>query len=121
MPARAADAPDIGRLRPQPYWSMRGPQLATGLIVWSHGYMAGKNATDSAPQSWVGRFTRLGYDLYRFDREWISDWASDATALADRGAARPASWAIAASCWPASRPAPGCRWRPPCAAPRSTA
>ena len=82
VPARAADAPDIGRLRPQPYWSMRGPQLATGLIVWSHGYMAGKNATDSAPQSWVGRFTRLGYDLYRFDREWISDWASDATALA---------------------------------------
>lgn len=82
VPARAVDAPDIGRLRPQPYWSMRGPQLASGLIVWSHGYMAGKNSTDSAPQSWVGRFTRAGYDLYRFDREWISDWASDATALA---------------------------------------
>ena len=83
VPARAADAPDIGRLRPEPYWSMRGPQLANGLIVWSHGYMAGKDATSSAPQSWIGRFTRLGYDLYRFDREWISDWASDATALAD--------------------------------------
>ena len=83
VPARAANAPDIGRLRPEPYWSMRGPQLATGLIVWSHGYMAGKNATESAPQSWIGRFTRLGYDLYRFDREWIADWASDATALAD--------------------------------------
>lgn len=83
VPARAADAADIGRLRPQPYWSMRGPQLATGLIVWSHGYMAGKNATDSAPQSWIGRFTRMGYDLYRFDREWIADWASDATSLAD--------------------------------------
>ncbi len=83
VPARAADAPDIGRLRPQPYWSMRGPQLATGLFVWSHSYMAGRNATDSAPQFWVGRFTRLGYDLYRFDREWISDWASDATALAE--------------------------------------
>lgn len=82
VPARAIDAPDIGRLRPQPYWSMRGPQLAAGLIVWSHGYMAGKNATNSAPQNWVGRFTRAGYDLYRFDREWISDWASDATALA---------------------------------------
>src|SRR3981189_55373 len=27
--ARAAGAPDIGRLRPEPYWSMRGPQLAT--------------------------------------------------------------------------------------------
>jgi pimeloyl-ACP methyl ester carboxylesterase len=82
VPARAADAPDIGRLRPEPYWSMRGPQLATGLIVWSHGYMAGKNSTNSAPPAWIGRFTRLGYDLYRFDREWIADWASDATALA---------------------------------------
>lgn len=83
VPARAANAPDIGRLRPEPYWSMRGPQLATGLIAWSHGYMAGKNATESAPQYWIGRFTRLGYDLYRFDREWIADWASDATMLAD--------------------------------------
>ena len=83
VPARSADAPDIGRLRPEPYWSMRGPKLAAGLIVWSHGYMAGKNATDSAPQPWIGRFTRMGYDLYRFDREWIVDWAGDATALAD--------------------------------------
>lgn len=82
-PARSAGAVDIGRLRPQPYWSMRGPQLATGLLVWSHGYRAGRNSTESAPQSWVGQFTRLGYDLYLFDREWITDWASDATALAD--------------------------------------
>jgi pimeloyl-ACP methyl ester carboxylesterase len=83
VPARSADAPDIGRLRPEPYWSMRGPRLAAGLIVWSHGYMAGKNATSSAPQPWIGRFTRMGYDLYRFDREWIVDWAGDGTALAD--------------------------------------
>ncbi|HZX87230.1 MAG TPA: hypothetical protein VFF19_26905, partial [Reyranella sp.] len=55
VPARAADAPDIGRLRPEPYWSMRSPKLAAGLIVWSHGYMAGRNATSSAPQSWIGR------------------------------------------------------------------
>ncbi len=82
VPALSPDAPDIGRLRPQPYWSIRGPALANGLIVWSHGYMAGKNATDNAPQPYIGRFTRLGYDLYRFDREWIADWASDATALA---------------------------------------
>ncbi len=83
VPGRAPDAPDIGRLRPQPYWSMRGPSLAAGLIVWSHGYMAGRNATEGAPQSWIGRFTRMGYDLYRFDREWIVDWAGDATALAE--------------------------------------
>ena len=83
VPARSADAPDIGRVRPEPYWSMRGPQLAAGLVIWSHGYMAGKNSTDSAPQAWIGRFTRMGYDLYRFDREWIVDWTGDATALAD--------------------------------------
>lgn len=83
VPARAVGAVDIGRLRPQPYWSIRGPQLAAGLIVWSHGYMAGKNSTESAPHPWIGSFTRQGYDLYRFDREWIADWASDATALAD--------------------------------------
>ena len=83
VPQRAADAPDIGRLRPESYWSMRGPNLAAGLIVWSHGYMAGRNATSSAPQPWIGRFTRMGYDLYRFDREWIVDWAGDATALGD--------------------------------------
>ena len=82
VPARDPAAPDIGRLRPEPYWAMRGPQLATGLVAWSHGYMSGKDATNSAPQPYLGRFTRLGYDLYRFDREWISDWASDATALA---------------------------------------
>jgi hypothetical protein len=45
--------------------------------------LAGKNATESAPQPWVGRFTNLGYDLYRFDREWINDSPGDATALAD--------------------------------------
>jgi pimeloyl-ACP methyl ester carboxylesterase len=82
VPERAADTPDIGRLRPEPYWSMRGPQRATGLIVWSHGYKAGKNSTENAPQPWMGRFTHLGYDLYRFDREWINDWPGDATALA---------------------------------------
>lgn len=75
--------PPIGRLRPEPYWENKGPQAAAGLIVWSHGYMSGRNATDSAPQTWVGRFTQAGYDLYRFDREWIRDWPGDATQLAD--------------------------------------
>jgi pimeloyl-ACP methyl ester carboxylesterase len=82
VPERSADSPDFGRLRPQPYWSMRGPQLAAGLLVWIHGYASDKVSTETAPQQWTGRFLRDGYDLYRFDREWISDWASDATALA---------------------------------------
>jgi pimeloyl-ACP methyl ester carboxylesterase len=75
--------PAIGRLRPQPFWLNNGPQAATGLIVWSHGYMLGRNATASAPYPFVGRFTASGYDLYRFDREYIRDWPGDATALAD--------------------------------------
>lgn len=75
--------PAIGRLRPQPYWANKGPQAAAGLIVWSHGYMTGKDSTSSAPQGQVGSFTAAGYDLYRFDREWIRDWPGDSTALAD--------------------------------------
>jgi pimeloyl-ACP methyl ester carboxylesterase len=75
--------PMIGRLRPEPYWENKGPQAAAGLIVWSHGYMLGVDATVSAPQGQVGPFTVAGYDLYRFDRQYIRDWPGDATALAD--------------------------------------
>ncbi len=78
-----AASPAIGRLRAQPWWENKGPQAATGLIVWSHGYRLGNDATQSAPQPHVGRFTALGYDFYRFDREYIRDWPGDATALAD--------------------------------------
>jgi len=75
--------PPIGRLRPEPYWENKGPQAAAGLIVWSHGYMGGKDATQSAPQGQVANFTQQGYDLYRFDRQWIRDWPGDATQLVD--------------------------------------
>lgn len=75
--------PNIGRLRPQPYWANKGPQAAAGLIVWSHGYMEGIDATKSAPQGQVAYFTAEGYDLYRFDREWIRDWPGDATQLVE--------------------------------------
>jgi pimeloyl-ACP methyl ester carboxylesterase len=75
--------PAIGRLHPQPWWKNKGPQGAAGLIVWSHGYLSGSDATSSAPQPWIGLFTATGYDLYRFDRQWIHDWPGDATQLAD--------------------------------------
>src|SRR5262245_34891293 len=81
--AAPAAAPPIGRLRGQPWWENTGPRTAAGLIVWSHGYRSGNDATSSAPQPWVGRFTALGYDLYRFDREWIRDWPGDATQLVE--------------------------------------
>jgi pimeloyl-ACP methyl ester carboxylesterase len=75
--------PMIGRLRPEPYWENKGPQAAAGLIVWSHGYMTGIDATASAPQGQVAYFTQAGYDLYRFDRQWIRDWPGDATQLVE--------------------------------------
>jgi hypothetical protein len=74
-------APAIGRLKPQPMWVIKGPQAAPGLVVWSHGYMSGVDATANAAQWHVGYFS--GYDMYRFDREWIRDWPGDATALAE--------------------------------------
>jgi pimeloyl-ACP methyl ester carboxylesterase len=81
--ARPSTSPVIGRLRGQPWWQNQGPQSAAGLIVWSHGYRSGSDSTSSAPQAWIGRFTASGYDLYRFDREWIRDWPGDASQLAD--------------------------------------
>lgn len=80
-PARDPAAADIGRLRPHPHVAMRGPQAATGLVVWSHGYRQGSDATQSPAQPHIGRFLAAGYDLYRFDRQYINDWAGDATAL----------------------------------------
>src|SRR5260221_10523490 len=44
--------------------------------------MAGKTSPERTSKSWIGRFTRLGYDLYGSDRKWFADWASDATGLA---------------------------------------
>lgn len=112
--------PAIGRLRPQPFWDNKGPRVAAGLIVSSHGYMSGRDGTNQAPQGRVANVTRQGYDLYRFDREWIRDWAGDATRLAE--AVRQArAMAAAGSCWPASRSVPGCRWPRPSAARRWTA
>jgi pimeloyl-ACP methyl ester carboxylesterase len=73
----------IGRLRPEPFWENAGPQKASGLIVWSHGYFLGVDATATAPQGQVAYFTKHGYDLYRFDRQYIRDWPGDATQLVE--------------------------------------
>ena len=58
----------IGRIRPEPYWHNRGPHAAAGIVVWSHGYKAGVDSTNNAPQGEVMPFVNAGYDLYRFDR-----------------------------------------------------
>jgi alpha-beta hydrolase superfamily lysophospholipase len=59
-------------LRPQPLVPVRGPAAARGLIVWSHGYLHGADATESLPQAYVSRFHLAGYDVYRFDRRWTT-------------------------------------------------
>jgi hypothetical protein len=113
-------SPPIGRLRGQPWWENKGPQAAAGVIVWSHGYRSGSDSTSSAPQPWIGRFAASGYDLYRFDREWIRTARATRRSLSRRFA-RPGPWAIAASCWPVSRPARGCHSLQRCAAHQSMA
>jgi pimeloyl-ACP methyl ester carboxylesterase len=72
----------IGRLRAEPFWENKGPTVASGLIVWSHGYFRGIDATNSAPQGQIAYFTRAGYDLYRFDRQWIRSVQEDASDFA---------------------------------------
>jgi pimeloyl-ACP methyl ester carboxylesterase len=69
--------PQIGRLRPEPYWQNQGPRVAGGLVVWSHGYKSGTDSSTNAPQGEVVNFLRQGYDLYRFDRVTITDWHRD--------------------------------------------
>ena len=48
----------------------------------------------------VTYFTTAGYDLYRFDRQYIRDWPGDATSLVDAVKQARATWAIVASFWP---------------------
>ena len=45
--------------------------------------MLGRDATQSSPQGEATYFTAKGYDLYRFDRQYIRDWPGDATQLVD--------------------------------------
>lgn len=73
----------IGRLRAASWWQNVGPQAAAGLVVWSHGYKPGKDASETAAQPIVAAFVGQGYDYYRFDREWVTSWAADASEVAD--------------------------------------
>ena len=85
--------PNIGRLRPEPYWDNKGPGSAAGLIVWSHGYMLGRDATQSAPQGEAAYFTAKGYDLYRFANIFAIGPAMPPNSLMPSG--RPRRWVIA--------------------------
>lgn len=67
---RYAEAPKLGRFIPSDYTPVQGPQKAKGLVVWSHGYRRGVDATQGMPHPYVSRFLATGWDVYRFNREW---------------------------------------------------
>ncbi|MCC7048162.1 MAG: hypothetical protein IT562_15725, partial [Alphaproteobacteria bacterium] len=67
-----AGARPIGPLTPSPYYRQRGPNAAAGLVIWSHGVLAGGNNTDDPPHGYLNRLREAGYDFYDFDRRWPS-------------------------------------------------
>lgn len=77
-----SDGKPIGPLIPGPYYPIRGPARAEGVLVWSHGVLSGDDNTRHAPQGWVNRFRDAGYDVYKFDRRW-PDYRKDLGTLID--------------------------------------
>lgn len=91
---RYAEAPKLGLFIPSDYTPVRGPQAATGLIVWSHGYLPGVDATQGQPQGYVSRFLARGWDVYRYNREWIDQRPKEIAGMMDSiEAARRAGYA----------------------------
>ena len=80
---RYADAPKLGLFVPSDYTPVRGPHAAAGLIVWSHGYLAGVDATQGQPQGYVSRFLARGWDVYRYNREWIDQRPKEIAGMMD--------------------------------------
>ncbi len=80
-PLRDPAAPAIPPLVPADYVPIRGPLLAPGLVIWSHGYYGGIDATRSPPHGYVSRFMAAGWDVYRYNREWIAGNYEDVQGL----------------------------------------
>jgi dienelactone hydrolase len=74
------EAAPIGALTPSPYYPHRGPRAATGLVIWSHGVMAGNDNTNGPPHGYINRLRDAGYDVYDFDRRW-PDYRKDLAML----------------------------------------
>ena len=60
----------IGPLTPSPYYPIRGPGAAAGLVIWSHGVLTGSDNTNGPPHGYLNRLRDAGYDFYDFDRRW---------------------------------------------------
>ena len=88
---RYADAPKYGRFIPSDYTQVRGPQAAPGLVVWSHGYFRGVDATQGMPHGYVSRLLASGWDIYRYNREWVDQLSQDIEGLIEGVAAAKAA------------------------------
>jgi predicted esterase len=88
---RYADAPKLGRFIPSDYVPVRGPQTAPGVIVWSHGYFRGIDATQGQPHGYVSRFLAAGWDVYRYNREWVNELYADIQGMIESVAAAKAA------------------------------
>lgn len=88
---RYADAPKLGRFIPSDYVPVRGPHAAPGVIVWSHGYYRGIDATQGQPHGYVSRFLAAGWDVYRYNREWVDQLHMDIQGMVDSVAAAKAA------------------------------
>jgi len=88
---RYADAPKYGRFIPSDFVPVRGPQAAPGLVVWSHGYFRGIDATQGQPHGYVSRFLASGWDVYRYNREWVDQLSQDIQGMIEGVAAAKAA------------------------------
>lgn len=68
IPALQPRAAAIGPLTPSPYYAIRGPAEAPGLVIWSHGVQGGSDNTNGPPHGYLNRLRDAGYDFYDFDR-----------------------------------------------------
>src|SRR5258708_23158768 len=80
---RYAAAPKLGLFLPSDYYPVRGPKAAAGVIIWSHGYFRGIDATQGQPQGYVSQFHAAGWDVYRYNREYIDQMHKEIAEMVD--------------------------------------
>jgi dienelactone hydrolase len=92
LPAVDPRGRPIGALTPSPFYPIRGPDAAAGLVVWSHGVQADADNTNGPPHGYLNRLRDAGYDFYDFDRRW-PNYAKDLATLQEAvGQARAAGY-----------------------------
>ncbi len=86
LAAPLAARAQIPVLHPSPQFTVVGPGMARGVVIWLHGaYDKGQYPTPPAAQPWVGRMAALGYDIWRLDRTPGHDKLEDSGAALLQG------------------------------------